>query len=81
MREVSNVVEAIGKGLLSPALSARPHAAERELESLQGNDRVIDVKAALALVGSAVEAYRHRVDTLPETNHPAGTRRGTEGHP
>jgi len=66
-REVGNLVDAIGKGLLSPALSARLQAAERELEGLQDCDRVVDAKEIMAMIGPTVEAYRRRVDVLPET--------------
>ena len=66
-REVANIVEAIGKGLLSPALSARLQAAERELEGLQDVDRVVDAREVMARIAPAVEAYRRRVDELPET--------------
>jgi site-specific DNA recombinase len=65
--EVDRLVDAIAKGLLSPALSARLQAAEKELAALEGADNVIDAKAALALVGPTVEAYRQRIHRLPET--------------
>jgi hypothetical protein len=55
-RKVDNIVEAISKGLLSPALSARLETAEKELAELCGDDKVIDARTALALVGPAVEA-------------------------
>ena len=50
-REVQNIASAIGSGLLSPALSARLQAAEKELASLPNAARVINVKDVLALVG------------------------------
>lgn len=66
-REVHKIVEVIGKGLLSPALSTRLQAAERELEALPAAGNVVDVKQFLKLVGPAVEAYRKRIRSLPET--------------
>lgn len=66
-REVHDSVEVIGKGLLSPALSARLQAAEREFEALPAAGTVVGVKQLLQLVGPAVEAYRRRIRNLPET--------------
>jgi DNA invertase Pin-like site-specific DNA recombinase len=66
-REVQNIVEAIGKGLLSPALSTRLQTAERELEAMPATGNVVDVKQFLKLVGPAVETYRQRIVNLPET--------------
>jgi hypothetical protein len=66
-REVQNIVDAIGKGLLSPALSARLQAAEQQLAALPAPDTVIDAKDVLRLVGPTVDAYRRRVRNLPET--------------
>jgi hypothetical protein len=71
VREVQNIVEPIGKGLLSPALSARLQAAERELEAMPAAGNVIDVKQFLQLVGPAVETHRQRIMHLPETIKPA----------
>ena len=66
-REVRTIVDVIGKGLLSPALSARLQAAKRELAALPAAGCVVDVKQFLQLVDPAVEAYRKRIRNLPET--------------
>ena len=66
-REVQNIVEAVGKGLLSPALSTRLQSAERELEAMPATGNVVDVKQFLELVGPAVETYRQRIVKLPGT--------------
>lgn len=66
-REVENIVAAIGKGLLSPALSARLQTAERELEELQDVDRVVDAKEVMAMIAPTVDAYRLLIEELPET--------------
>ena len=66
-REVQNIVEAIGNGLLSPSLSSRLQAAEKELETLQFSEKVVSVKDVMRLIGPAVRAYRLRIAKLPET--------------
>lgn len=65
--EVEHIVAAIGKGLLSPALSTRLQAAEQELATLSSAESVINAEDVLRLIGPAVEAYRRRVTNLPET--------------
>jgi site-specific DNA recombinase len=65
--EVEHLVSAIGKGLLSPALSARLQAVEAELDGLRTAGKVIDAASVLRMVGPAVEAYRARVLNLPDT--------------
>lgn len=64
---MQNIVEAVSKGLLSPALSTRLQSAERELEAMPAMGNVVDVKQFLELVGPAVETYRQRIAKLPET--------------
>ena len=66
-REVQNIVGAIGNGLLSPSLSARLQAAEKELETLKFSEKVVSVKDVMRLIGPAVKAYRQRIAKLSET--------------